>query len=337
MNVRGRFSSLSRFRREPEAVTPADETPLDEAMPLFDEELLARLRKLVLISRRSLATGIAGEHKSRRKGTSPEFSDFKSYSQGDDYRRIDWNIYSRLDELFIRLSEVTTELTVHILLDASNSMAFSSRPGVFSKFAYSRRLAGSLAYVSLWHFDRILITPFGEKLGTTFGPVQGRSHIQPTLRYLNALPSMGSTSLEESLRRYTSSRYRPGMLILISDLLAGDPAALQEAFRHARTRGWQLSVVHIIDEAELDPGQIVRQDGFERSLTLELVELESNERLRLTATDDVISRYRQSVAIWKRELEEICSAERIVYIELHTDWPFESFVLARLYEAGLVA
>src|SRR4051812_9040886 len=89
---------------------------------IFSEELLNRLRRLTLISRKSIAEGLAGEHRSRRRGSSPEFADFKSYSQGDDFRRIDWNIYGRLDEVFVRLSEVTTELTVHVLLDASNSM-----------------------------------------------------------------------------------------------------------------------------------------------------------------------------------------------------------------------
>src|SRR5215204_2023714 len=131
---------------------------------IFTEELLARLRRLVLISRRTIAEGLAGEHRSRRRGASPEFADFKSYSQGDDFRRIDWNTYARLDGLFVRLSEVTTEWSVHLLLDASNSMDWKGGGPVPSKFTYARRTAGALAYVSLWHFDRIVIAPFGETL-----------------------------------------------------------------------------------------------------------------------------------------------------------------------------
>ncbi len=311
--------------------------PTQDIDPLFDEELLARLRKIVLLSRRAVAQGIAGEHKSRRRGASPEFADFKSYSQGDDYRRIDWNIYSRLDDLFIRLSEVTTELTVHVLIDSSESMDWRSSEQRPSKFTYARRLAGSLAFVSLWHFDRIVITPFSSEPGVTFGPVQGRSHIQHTLRYLTTMPASGSTNLLESMQRYTSARHHPGILIVITDLLSGEPESLREALRHARTRGWQTSIVHIVDEAELSPEPILLSSSSERPLTLELIELEGGERLRLTASDALIERYRVAVNRWKDELEEVCAEEKADYILLQTDWPFESLVLRRLHEAGLVA
>ena len=133
----------------------------NETDPLFDEALLARLRRLVLLSGRAVTEGLAGEHRSRRRGASPEFADFKSYSQGDDFRRIDWNTYARLDGLFVRLSEVTTELTVHVLLDASNSMVWRAGDRVPTKFVYARRVAGALGYVALWHFDRVVVAPFG--------------------------------------------------------------------------------------------------------------------------------------------------------------------------------
>jgi uncharacterized protein (DUF58 family) len=329
---------LQRMGRAGDAPAPSLEpVPNVElaAETLFDEELLARLRRLVLLSRRAVAQGIAGEHRSRRKGSSPEFSDFKSYSQGDDYRRIDWNIYSRLDELFIRLSEVTTELTVHMLIDASASMAWRGADEGFTKFGYARRLAGSLAYVSLWHFDRIAITPFSDALSPTYGPVQGRSHVTPTLRYLTGMPASGRTNLLDAIQRYTSSRHQPGMLIVISDLLSGDAASFREGLRHARNRGWQTTMIHIVDPAELSPEQVVRPGGGAQ--TLELIDLEAGERLRLTASDDLIRRYREAVERWQAELEGACGDEQVDYILLQTDWSFESVVLNRLYEAGLVA
>src|ERR671914_1426836 len=100
---------------------------IDELEPatgelLLDERTLARLRRLSLVAGRARTEGLAGEHRSRRRGASPEFADFKRYAQGDDFRRIDWNTYARLDGLFVRLSEVTTELSVHLVVDASNSM-----------------------------------------------------------------------------------------------------------------------------------------------------------------------------------------------------------------------
>src|SRR5918998_5513789 len=116
MRTRGWRPFPKRATISVDALQPAD------GDLLLDEHTRARLRRLSLVAGRARTEGLAGEHRSRRRGTSPEFADFKRYSQGDDFRRIDWNTYARLDSLFVRLSEVTTELSLHVLLDVSNSM-----------------------------------------------------------------------------------------------------------------------------------------------------------------------------------------------------------------------
>jgi uncharacterized protein (DUF58 family) len=298
---------------------------------LFDEELLGRLRRLVLLSRRSVAEGLAGEHRSRRRGSSPEFADFKSYSHGDDFRRIDWNIYSRLDELFIRLSEVTTELTVHVVLDASNSMDWRGDPDVPTKFTYARRVAGSLCYVSLWHFDRVVIAPFGRDLGAPFGPSQGRSHVMPMLQYLTRLTPLGQTDLALSLDRYMRARRRPGILMLVSDLLSGEPDDLKQTLRDLRSRGWQTIVVHVVDETELTPSLLTAGEPAE------LVEVESDQRLRLTPTAHILERYTAALSGWLEGVETACKEEESDYVRLQTDWPFETIVLRILHQRGILA
>ena len=303
--------------------------------PLFDEELLTRLRRLVLASRRTIAEGLAGEHRSKRRGSSPEFSDFKSYSHGDDFRRIDWNTYARLDDLFVRLSEVTTEFNVHLLLDASNSMDWRSGPRVPSKFFYARRVAGALGYVALWHFDRIAITPFGASLGPRFGPAQGRSHIVPLLRYLSDLRPLGGTDLAAILDRYARAHRRPGVLLIVSDLLSGEPATLAQGLRDLRARGWLTTVVHLLDEGELAPDLII--GGVDQAEATELIEVESGQRLRLTPTSAVLTRYREAFGGWLLGIETACASEEVDYVRLQTDWPLESIVIQLLHERGVVA
>ena len=298
---------------------------------LFDEELLGRLRRLVLLSRRSVAEGLAGEHRSKRRGSSPEFADFKSYSQGDDFRRIDWNIYSRLDELFVRLSEVTTELTVHVLLDASNSMDWRGDPDTPTKFTYARRVAGSLCYVSLWHFDRVVISPFGRELAAPFGPSQGRSHVVPMLQYLSRLTSLGQTDLAASIDRYVRARRRPGILVLVSDLLSGEPEHLREQLRELRARKWQTIVVHVVDETELAPALLTSSEPAE------LLEVESGERLRLTPTAHILERYDAALSGWLEDVKAACEDEQAEYIRIQTDWPFETIVLRMLHQRGVLA
>src|SRR5215213_11447253 len=140
---------------------------------LLDERSLARLRRLSLVAGRARTEGLAGEHRSRRRGTSPEFADFKRYSQGDDFRRIDWNTYARLDSLFVRLSEVTTELSVHFLLDSSASMDWRGSDDRPTKFTAATRLTGALAYIALWGFDRVSIVPFTDGLADHSDPCRG--------------------------------------------------------------------------------------------------------------------------------------------------------------------
>lgn len=305
--------------------------------PLFDEAMLAAFRRLVILSRHSIAEGLAGEHRSKRRGSSPEFADFKIYSQGDDFRRIDWNLYARLDEVFVRLSEITTELTVHVLVDSSNSMNWRGDSRLPSKFRYGRQLAGALCYVSLWHFDRVVIAPFGTHLGQPFGPSQGRAHTVPMLRYLTELTPMGETDLPSAVEQYVRARRRPGVLLLVSDLLSGEPEQLAERLRDLRARGWQAIVAHIVDEAELSPAGITAGELGGRARPTELIDLESGERLRVTPDEDVVARYEAAVEEWLRQVEAACIAENADYLQLHTNWPFQSVILQLLHRRGLVA
>jgi uncharacterized protein (DUF58 family) len=327
-SVRERFSGKSE-------AAPPPMTP-DADRVVFDEELLARLRRLTLLSNRAISQGLAGEHRSQRRGQSPEFADFKSYSQGDDFRRIDWNIYSRLGDLFVRLSEVTTELTIHVLLDASGSMDWSGDPSRATKFTYARRVAGSLGYVGLWHFDRLSITPFSSQLGQQFGPSHGRSNITPMLKYLTDLNATGPTSVAESIERYARARKRPGILLVISDLLSGEPDDMRTALQLLRSRGWQTSIVQIVDPAESDPAGVFPSGPGGTALTIELIDQENAARLHITPNQATLAEYDRAYRAWQSAVETVCETERIPLITLQTDWDFESVVLGVLAQRGVV-
>lgn len=333
-----RYWPLGRTRDAP---APASR-PDTAGERLFDEEMLARLRRLVLHSGRARAEGIAGEHRSRRRGASPEFADFKSYSQGDDFRRIDWNTYARLDGLFVRLSEVTTELGVHVLLDTSNSMDWRADPVTPTKLIYAQRLAGAIGYVALWHFDRLTIVPFGADSGHPYGPVQGRANIVPMLRYLERLQPLGQTEINATIERYARIRKRAGMLLLISDLLSNDQESLRDGLRLLRSRGWHVIVMHVLDPAEVTPALAARafaaaSPGSQGESAVELLEVESGERLRLAATESVLARYSDAFSTWLTETEAACHDEEAVYVRLQTDWPFDDVVMGLLHRRGVVA
>lgn len=317
-----------------------DDAPLPDDELLLDEHTMARLRRLSLVSGRARTEGLAGEHRSRRRGASPEFADFKRYSQGDDFRRIDWNTYARLGSLFVRLSEITTELSVHILLDSSASMDWRGDPARPSKFTAARRLAGALAYVALWGFDRVSIVPFADGLGRPFGPVQGRAQVVPAIQHLQRLRPMGGTALAPVVATYAHARSRPGLLLLISDFLSGEPEELQTALHELRGRGWQTALLHVVDEVEIDPASTsvwLRGDDTAGSRSIELIDRESGQLLRMAIDDDVVLRYSTAVATWIDTLEGVCTSEAAAYARVSTSWAIDDVTLALLHERGVVA
>lgn len=303
---------------------------------IFTEAYLARLRRLSVLSRSTLSAGLVGEHRSRRRGASPEFADFKRYSPGDDFRRIDWNTYARLDSLFVRLSEVTTELDIHILLDASNSMDWRGTDTTPTKFTYARHLAGSIGYVALWHFDRVRLTPFGETLARRFGPAQGRTQATRLLTYLERLSPLGGTDLPRILNEYSHRRRQPGILVLISDLLTGEPRDIVLAMRNLRALGWHTTVLHVLDPTEIAPLAMAPPTASGRSQPMELVAVEDGQRLRVTTSEAVVDRYQSLFHRWLGEVEAACHAEEVEYVRLQTDWPFETVILRMLYDRGII-
>lgn len=330
MRLPGFASRLAERVAPPSAPAAAREV-------LFDEVTLGRLRRLTVQAGRVRVAGIVGEHRSRRRGVSPEFADFKSYSQGDDFRRIDWNTYARFDELFVRLSEVTTELDVHLLIDASDSMAWRGDPARPFKFAHARRLAGALGYVALWHFDRVAAVPFGPALGRGFGPAQGRAQVAPLLRALEAMAPLGGTAIADSIDRYLHARRRPGLLVVLSDLLAGEPENLRPTLRDARSRGWQVALIHVLDPAERDPaaGGWAGTDPAGAG-ALELHDAETGDRLVLTPGDRVLDRYRAAFDDWRRRIERACDEEQATYALASTEVPFDDVLLGLLRQRGVV-
>src|ERR1700748_3852420 len=115
---------------------------------LLDPSCMARLDQLDLLSRKLLAGKLKGERRSKRRGQSVEFADYRNYVIGDDLRFIDWNIYARLDKLFLKLFLEEEDLSLYVLLDVSKSCDFGNP----SKALYIKKVAAALGYIGLVHY-----------------------------------------------------------------------------------------------------------------------------------------------------------------------------------------
>lgn len=323
---------LTRFRPAPRMRSERPIVTGDE--PLLDQELLTSLQRLALSAPRVQRGTFAGEHRSRRRGAAPEFADFKSYSPGDDIRRVDWNLYARFDELFVRLSEVTTDLTVHLLLDASASMEWRATPHTPTKYRFAQKVAAALAYVALWHFDRIRISPITRGEWPAFGPVQGRTQVPGLIAYLEDCRAGGDRTVTERLNSFAHREPTPGLVIILSDVLTDDLDLLMTQCRTLRSKGWELALIHVVDSAELAPDLMFADE--DRSQPTTLIDCESGERVMVLPSPASLQRYSSAVQAWLDDLTAQCRANGITYVRLSTDQPVETAVLRLLNEHGLL-
>jgi len=323
---------LTRLRSIPR---PGSDRPIvtgDE--PLLDQELMTSLQRLALSAPHVQRGTFAGEHRSRRRGTAPEFADFKSYSPGDDIRRVDWNLYARFDELFVRLSEITTDLTVHLLVDASASMDWRATPYTPTKYRFTQRVAAALAYVALWHFDRIRISPIAQGEWPAFGPVQGRAQVPGLIAYLEDCRAGGDRTVAARLGMFAHREPTPGLLFILSDLLTDDLDLLMTQCKTLRSKGWEIALIHVVDPAELSPDLMFADD--DRSQPTTLIDCESGERVMVLPSPASMQRYSGAVRAWLDDLTARCRAHGITYVRLATDQPVETAVLRLLNEQGLL-
>jgi uncharacterized protein (DUF58 family) len=309
---------------------------------LFDESFLHKLERLALLSRRAMAGQMQGERRSPKRGQSVEFADFRPYSRGDDFRRIDWNAYARLERFYIKLFVEEEDLTVHLLLDTSRSMAW----GAPSKLWYAARAAGALGYVALSGLDRVTVTALGEVTegsGAYFPPHRGKRQAMSLFGFLQALarshesPSPGATGrqppiLATRLRTYASASRLPGPAILVSDLLE---EGWQEGLRALAARGFEVTVLHVLAPDEVDPEQAAWL-GEGASRDLKLRDVESGAEVEITADYETLQRYRQGLAAWREEIGRFCGARGIQYVPVETSVPFEELLFALLRQRGVL-
>ncbi|MCX6890364.1 MAG: DUF58 domain-containing protein, partial [Verrucomicrobia bacterium] len=198
---------------------------------LLTPELLRRLEQFQLLAARRAKSSSRGERRSRARGQSVEFADYRPYVHGDDFRYLDWNLYGRLERLFLKLYEEERELPVRIFLDASESMTF----GEPRKFDFARQVAAAIGYVSLSGFDRVSVIPFPgvdhdaepdqasrvmERAARgALRSVRGKKSALQFFQNLGALTAGGSANLNQALRRGALEARRAGLAVVISDFL----------------------------------------------------------------------------------------------------------------------
>src|SRR5437660_10042225 len=208
---------------------------------------LAQLEQLELAARKIFLGRLKGERRSKRRGQSVEFMDFRNYVVGDDLRFLDWNLYARLDRLFIRLFLEEEDLHFYILIDNSLSMDF----GTPSKLHYASQIAAALGFIGLVNLDRVVVEAFNDRLTQTMPAARGRRSVWRLMDFLQKIEPAGPSDMARSLRSFSLKCSGKGIVVLISDFM--DKGGYEEALRYLIARQLDIYVIQILSQEEIDP------------------------------------------------------------------------------------
>ena len=277
--------------------------------PLLDPKVVLQVKDLTFVARSVVDGFVAGQHKSRHRGTSVDFAEHRPYSLGDDIRRIDWRLFARTDRYFVKQFEADSNASFLIVLDISRSMRFGSEG--LTKLEYARGLAACLAYLATSQKDRVGLMMFDSAIREFIPPRGGR--LEAILRALDSIPEAGAAGpLAPPLGKAAEASRRAGVAVLLSDLYE-EPEAAVEAIRALQYRGSEVVVLHILDPAE-------RTFPFEDVATFE--DLETGE-LVPADPEKIRDEYRALIEKHIETLREKLGRDRVQHVLMVTSTPLE--------------
>lgn len=280
-----------------------------QSRPLLDPTVVLQVKDLSFVARNVVEGFVAGQHKSRHRGTSVDFAEHRPYAPGDDIRRIDWRLFARTDRHFVKQFEADSNATFLLALDISRSMRFGSI-GI-TKLEYARGLAACLAYLASTQKDRVGLMLFDSSIREFIPPRGGR--LEAILRALDGLPEAGDPGpLAPPLGKAAEASRRAGVVVLLSDLYE-EPDAAVEAIRALQYRGSEVVVLHILDPAE-------RTFPFDDVATFE--DLETGEKVPADP-EKIRLEYRSLIEKHIASLREKLGRDRVQHVLMETSTPLE--------------
>jgi uncharacterized protein (DUF58 family) len=331
------------MRRTATIPTPAS------ADDLLDSALIARISRLDLASNRIFSGKLKGERRSKKRGESVEFADHRPYVRGDDLRHIDWNIYARLDALFLKLFMEEEDLSLHIVIDATESAAC----GEPNKFHFMQQTAMALGYIGLVNLNRVAVTAIGGSVETpgvrngeapaangappsgatpngdaaipSIRDLRGRRRTHDLARFLCSLRPGGAADFGAAAKRIALARRGRGVMIVLSDFFMKE--GYETGLRLLAGRGYDLFALQVLSPQEVSPD--ITGD-------LRLVDVEDGDRAEVTIAAPLLKKYKSTLGTYCAGLREFCSRREINALTVQTDTPVDTLLLDYLRRRGVV-
>lgn len=283
----------------------------------LNASVLAAVDDLSLVARAVVEGFFDGLHRSPFYGYSTEFSAYRPYVKGDNLRYVDWKVWGRTDEYYVKQFEDDTNLRCHIFLDTSASMDFGA--GDANKFNYARILSAVLAFLMVRQHDAPGLVVFGAESRQAAPSSSTRHHADEIFHLLTHVQAVGTTNVDDSLLRIAQTITRRGLAVVISDFLGGGEAC-SKLLRQLHGQSQEVLVFHVMSPEELDlpyEGDFVMEDA------------ETQEEIPVHA-ETFRDEYQRQVSEFCRKVQAECAALEIEYQRLRTDSPLDVALMAYL-------
>jgi uncharacterized protein (DUF58 family) len=291
---------------------------------LIDSSLMAKLDQVDVMSRKIFAGKLQGERRSKKRGVSVEFADYRHYAHGDDLRFIDWNIYARLDKLFLKMFLEEEDLSLIIALDCSASMHWGNP----SKFQFNQRLAMALGYIGLANHNRVSFYGFGGDELRPLTSLRGRRRTREMGQWLLDLEPGGSGDFHDAMRTIALSRQGKGVMIILSDFMFKE--GYDKGLRYLAGGGFDTFCIQVLSPEEVDPGK----HGLAGDLRL--IDVEDEDAAEITVSAALLKRYKQNLDAYCGGLREFCVRRGMMHITIDTATDLEKLLLDYLRKRGLL-
>ena len=280
---------------------------------LFNEDFFKKLNKINMHINFKLSSGTQGGRKSKAKGVSVEFSDYREYTPGDDFRRIDWNAYGRFDKFFVKVFMEEREGIFNFFIDKSKSMDY----GLINKKDTALKVVGALSYIALNNLDRVNISTMDSGSIENIKSAAGNKAFQRILRELENLEFNGSTDLTKSIKR------RPltprGVSIVVSDFLNNEGIRdLEDALKYLAFKKQDIILVQILSDEEINP-------DFNNEITF--IDCETNENVKMSLTPNIIKEYKKALKLYKKSIEDLVRKYGGKFISVSSSMEIEEIIL----------
>jgi uncharacterized protein (DUF58 family) len=274
-----------------------------------------------VMSRKLLAGKMKGERRSKRRGQSVEFADYRNYVVGDDLRFIDWNIYARLDRLFLKLFLEEEDLSLYVLVDVSKSCDF----GDPNKALYMKKVAAALGYIGLVNYNRVHVSAMSDGIVAETGALRGRRRVSQMIEFIDKLQPGGASNLADACKRFALQNRHKGVCVVLSDFF--DKGGYENGLRYVASGKYDLFAVQCLAPQEIEPD--LQGD-------LKLRDVEDDDLAEVSITQPLIKQYKANLNAYCLGLKDYLTRRGGTYLFTSTAVPFDTLVLNYLRERGLL-